>query len=312
MKRRTFLVLSTALAADRALGEEHRPWVIRLDGSGATADVTVNAALAPQRKALLERWIRQSASVLEVFYGRFPVRKVEMEIRLGSGRNIGGRAMPRNPPVLQVTVPSLANESELLNDDWVMVHEMTHLAFPHIPDRRHNWMVEGLAVYVESIARVMAGYRQAEQVWQEFATMMPRGLPGPNGRGYDEDGSWARTYWGGAIFCLVCDLRIREKTANRKGLRDALRGINARTDFSRKADFKDTLAQGDRATGTTTLVDAWMQMRDKPYQIDLDALWRDLGITFEANGARGAQGTKSVTLDDTAPKASIRRAITTA
>ena len=57
-----------------------------------------------------------------------------------------------------------------------MVHEMVHLAFPWM-DRNHRWMAEGLAVYVESIARLQAGHLRPEQVWGDFVAMMPRGLP---------------------------------------------------------------------------------------------------------------------------------------
>jgi hypothetical protein len=37
-----------------------------------------------------------------------------------------------------------------------MVHEMVHTALPDMPDR-YAWLSEGLAVYVEPVARVQAG-----------------------------------------------------------------------------------------------------------------------------------------------------------
>lgn len=36
-----------------------------------------------------------------------------------------------------------------------MTHEMVHLAFPSVPDQ-HHWIEEGLATYVEPIARARA------------------------------------------------------------------------------------------------------------------------------------------------------------
>ena len=47
-----------------------------------------------------------------------------------------------------------------LMDDWVLVHEMTHLALPDMGETQ-SWFSEGLAVYVEGIARVQAGNRYA-------------------------------------------------------------------------------------------------------------------------------------------------------
>ena len=58
---------------------------------------------------------------------------------------------------------------------------------------------------------------------------------------------------------------------------------------------------GDKATGTTVLRDLYNQMRDKPSPVDLDQLWKKLGIAMK-DGA--------VAFDDKAPEANIRRAIT--
>ena len=42
-------------------------------------------------------------------------------------------------------------------------------------------------------------------------------------------GGWAMTYWGGALFCLLADVEIREKTGNARAHDDALPAINAVT-----------------------------------------------------------------------------------
>src|SRR4051812_19219573 len=85
--------------------------------------------------------------------------------------------------------------------------------------------VSGAATYVEPVARARAGQLSAERVWAEFVRQMPNGLPGPKDRGLDYTSSWARTYWGGALFCLVADVEIRKRSDNRLGLQDALRAI---------------------------------------------------------------------------------------
>ena len=88
----------------------------------------------------------------------------------------GGQTFPGEVPLIRVNAGRSSSETELLRKDWVLVHEMIHLAFPWM-DGKHNWMAEGLAVYVESIARLQAGHLQPQQVWGDFAKMMPRGLP---------------------------------------------------------------------------------------------------------------------------------------
>ena len=56
---------------------------------------------------------------------------------------------------------------------------------------------------------------------------MPKGLPAAGDRGLDYTPTWGRTYWGGALFCLLADIDIRKRTSNRFGLQDALRAIVA-------------------------------------------------------------------------------------
>jgi predicted metalloprotease with PDZ domain len=100
------------------------------------------------------------------------------------------------------------------------------MSFPNLPDENH-WMEEGLATYVEPIARVEAGQLDAKTIWRDMMDGMPKGEPGAGDEGLDRTHTWGRTYWGGALFCLVADIEIRKETKNRKGLQDALRAIVA-------------------------------------------------------------------------------------
>jgi hypothetical protein len=61
------------------------------------------------------------------------------------------------------------------------------------------------------------------------------------------------------------------------------------------------IAVGDGATGTTVLADLYREMAGHPYRVDLDALFTKLGVRKAGD---------SVTFDDSAPQASIRRGIT--
>ena len=107
-----------------------------------------------------------------------------------------------------------------------MVHEMVHTALPDL-DERYAWLSEGLAVYVEPIARVQAGDLTAAEIWQAMMRDMPKGLPQAGDQGLDNTDTWGRKYWGGAMFCLLADIEIRKRTNNRLGLQDAMRGVLA-------------------------------------------------------------------------------------
>jgi len=135
-----------------------------------------------------------------------------------------------------------------------------------------------------------------------MAKSMPQGLPRDGDQGLDHTHSWGRTYWGGAIFWLMADVRIREETGNKKGLPDAMRGImNAGGTLDHEWPIERLLETGDKAVGCSVLEDLYSQMKAAPVQTDLNALWQRLGIQVD-HGV--------VKYNDRAPLAKIRKAIT--
>src|SRR5262249_26228304 len=159
------------------------------------------------------------------------------------------------------------------------------------------------STYVEPVARAQIGQMPVSEVWSQFVHDMSQGQPGPDDQGLDVTHTWGRTYWGGAMFCLLADVEIREHTHNAKGLQDALRAIvDHGGDITEDWDIERALAIGDTATGTRVLRNLYAQMKDKPSPVDLDQLWNKLGIK------RGEDG--GVIFNDKAVDAAIRRAIT--
>lgn len=251
------------------------------------------------RKVLLD-WVRRSAHVVALYYGRFPLPKAVIHIAPAEGNGVkGGRAFGEDGGFIRVFVGRESDHQALL-DDWVMVHEMIHLAFPRLL-RRHNWLTEGLAVYVESVARLQAGDLEAGFVWRGFAEGMKNGLPQAGDKGLDFTPTWGRTYWGGAIFCLLADIEIQKRSDGARTLRDALRAIlTAGGNFEVEWPIEKSLMVGDEATGTTVLLDLYQAWKAMPVDPDLPALWRVLGVQVAGKSAR---------FDDTASLAQIRKRI---
>jgi hypothetical protein len=157
-------------------------------------------------------------------------------------------------------------------------------------------------VYVEPVARVQNGLLRPERIWTDMVRDMPKGSPGSADEGLDRTHSWGRTYWGGAQFCLLADVMIREQTHNRKGLQDALRAIVAAGGtIDQEWPIRKAFAAGDAGTGTHVLEDLYGRMGNAPVPVDLDGLWKKLGIEKTGEGLR---------FDDHAPEAAIRLAIT--
>ena len=248
------------------------------------------------------RWVQSAAESVTAYYGRFPLPQVLIRITPFEGRGVrNGMTFGDRGGRITIRVGNETSVSELASD-WMLTHEMVHLAFPSVDDS-HHWIEEGLATYVEPIARIQAGHLKVEQMWVDLVRDMPQGLPQAGDRGLDHTHTWGRTYWGGALFCLLADVEIRRQTNNAKGLEHALRGIlDADGDIRREWSLEDALAAGDRAVGVSVLQPLYAKMKDKPVSVDLDNLWTQLGV--QSDGA-------NVRFDDSAKLAAIRRAITT-
>jgi hypothetical protein len=251
------------------------------------------------------QWVRNATLAVTTYYGRFPVPRDRVLVEFVSGeagvsRGTTWGGVGGFPGFTRIHVGERSTQEDL-DDDWMMTHELIHTAFPSVDDD-HHWIEEGIAVYVEPIARVQAGLLKPERIWSDMLHDMPKGDPESGDQGLDNTHTWGRTYWGGAQFCLKADVEIRRQTANRKGLQDALRAImNAGGTIDNDWPLTKAFETGDKATGTHVLMDLYNQMRDKPKPVDLDLLWKELGVERTAAGVR---------FDNNAPLAKIRQAIT--
>ena len=249
----------------------------------------------------LTDWVGRRARIVRDFYGRFPVKSVRLVIREGGDAGVhGGREYSADSPSINIAVGHATSRAQL-DDDWVLVHELIHLAFPEIGDE-HAWLAEGLAVYVEGVARTQAGNETVAQLWGGLIDDMPQGEPRAGDAGLDRTHTWGRTYWGGALFCLQADVMIRERTGNRKGLQDALREV-LRVAGGNTSEWPvaKVLAIADGATGTDVLTMLYREHSTHAQPVDLNAIWHKLGI---------ARHDGQLIFDDRAPLAAARIAIT--
>src|SRR6266852_4869448 len=268
---------------------------------GSKIDVTIEGGKLRLSQAELLHWVQSAAEAVATYYGRYPVPRAQIHIIPVDGNGVRhGQTFGYNGGLIKIRVGSETPASELA-DDWMLTHEMVHLGFPSVAEE-HHWIEEGIAVYVEPIARIQARQMDASRMWADLARDMPKGVPRPDDKGLDHTHTWASTYWGGALFCFLADVEIRRQTHNQKGLQDALRGIlNAGGDIRQDWNLEDALKAGDRATGTSALTELYAKMKDRPMDVDLAATWKQLGIASDG---------KTVHLDDGAPLAAIRRSIT--
>ncbi len=248
----------------------------------------------------VEIWVQRAGKAVATYYHGYPVRDAVLEVQFVAGHGASGQASGWNGRRINITLSRSITPAEL-TDDWTLTHEMLHLAFPSVPER-HHWIEEGIATYVEPIARARAGLLTPERIWGDMVEGMPQGLPERGDRGLDHTPTWGRTYWGGALFCLRADVEIRRRTQNRFGLEHALRAIvEAGGTIDVDWPLERVIAVGDRATGVPVLREIYDEMKAAPDPVDLPALWKQLGV--ERQG-------QTIRFHADAPLAAIREAIT--
>lgn len=273
----------------------------RVEIPGEAIDVAVEAGgpLA-DRLDLLRAWVDDAARAVRGYYGIASIRRLLLVLVPSKG---SGMAFGRTLGNGGATIVALVGTSSTLADltsGWELIHELFHVSFPKLA-RDHAWLEEGMATYVEPLVRARRGTIPAEEAFSRFVQRMPYGLAGPGDQGLDRTHTWGRTYWGGAIFCLLADVAIRERTGGRRSLDDALRAVLAKGgNVADRWEIERVIAAGDEATGTTVLRDLYAQQATAAVAVDLGQVWRRLGVVPKGDG---------VAFDDRAELAWIRRAL---
>jgi hypothetical protein len=283
-------------------GDFHSAVVSR---GGARIEIAIAPHEMPLSDAEITTWVERAVDAIAGYYGRFAVDRTLVVVQVGkAGSPSRGVTLGDGGPGVLVRTPGAPTPEAVraaVRDDWVMTHELLHVTLPTLA-RDQVWLSEGIPSYVEPFARARAGQVSVEKVWRDLLDGLPQGLPEAGDEGLDRTHTWGRTYWGGALFCLMADVTIREKTGGARSLDDALRAIVATgVDVETRWDVDRVLDVGDRATGTTVLHDAYRNFALAPGTVDLPALWARLGVRADGAG---------VAFDEGAPLASIRRAMT--
>jgi hypothetical protein len=250
----------------------------------------------------LAQWVTDAARGVADFYGRPPSpRTVVILAPLPRLRGIPfGKMLPANAPGVIVLLGEHTSQAEL-HSDWVLVHELFHVGTPSFLGEG-KWYDEGLATYFEPLIRARLGWRTETDVWREFVRDMPRGLDALTLRGLEHPDRYPDMYWGGALFCLLADARVRRESGGARGLEDGVRAVFEAGGVSSEVW---TLARAtelaDRALGTPVLAELQAKYRDRGAPFDLDAFFRELGVSRTRKG--------EVRWDASAERAALRKAM---
>src|SRR5262245_55009750 len=167
-----FAVLALAVLADPfAAVPQAGTRSLQIDTS--TLDVAITGQPSVSEDALLH-WIESCARAVRAYFGRYPVPHVRLTLRTGGPGGIrGGVTYGGRSPSITMAV---GRETGLrdLDRDWRLTHEMVHLAFPNLTTD-DSWAEEGLATYVEPLARTRLGTLSEDKVWWDLIEGLPKG-----------------------------------------------------------------------------------------------------------------------------------------
>lgn len=248
----------------------------------------------------LEHWVRLGGESIANYFGTFPPERALVLVVVEEGRAVSeGTALGNGGAGVIVHVGRSIAGSTLVGD-WILTHELVHLSMPGLASR-HRWLEEGLATYLEPVARARIGYVHQEDVWAEWLQNMHKGQPVVGEGGLDGTERWGRIYWGGAGFWLQAEVTIAEETDGKKGLRDCLRAVvDAGGTIAARWNVRRFLQACDSAFGGPVVEELYDSVALEAVELDLEHLFERLGVKMSNVG---------VQLDDDAPNALVRRSL---
>src|SRR5690349_11334928 len=159
-RMRTVLFLAAARLMLPPLNAQDALPAAQIKAGGAVIDVTFAPGKIDLPQSALLAWISTAAEAVSEYFGRFPLPHARIFIRPAEGRSGVFRGMTYGSEggFTRISVGQLTDLDEL-NNDWMMTHELIHMAFPDIAgeEREHHWIEEGMATYIEPIARCQIG-----------------------------------------------------------------------------------------------------------------------------------------------------------
>ncbi len=281
----------------------------RIELPGGVLRLAILGDVDTAGRGKLERWFGRVARAVLGAYGRLPLADVQVLMLPVDGRGnavVFGQSVRGQGNALHLLIDPNRPESEF-DDDWMAVHELSHLMHPYLGDRG-SWLAEGLATYYQNVLRARGGLLTAAQAWDRLSEGFQRGAAAPGGGTLEQTAdnmnrtrAYQRVYWAGAAFWLTVDHDLRRESAGQIGLDIALsRFRDCCLPAYRQWRPEDFVAKLDALAGTTLISARYREfaaMREFP---EWRKLYADLGIR-ETNGR--------MSFDGQARDAAVREAI---
>ena len=271
-------------------------------GGEGTLTVAILDEALPLPRAALAQWIGASAARIGAYFGGFPAKESLIVVQPVPGLRYLRRGMVAGGGGATMLLRiGAATEAGDLFGQWMLMHELVHFAAPFIDG--HAWLMEGMAVYVETRLRVAAGWFPRDRAWRGFLRNFRQGIPAMEQAGLARSRGIGPVYWGGTLIMLLADAEIIEKSGGEKSLADCFQAVLAAGgDTAERWPLARFIAVCDRATGFGTLRRLADTHVFKGAPVDLAPLLAKLGVQL-------GEYQSGVVYDDSAPLAWVRKKI---
>jgi hypothetical protein len=251
---------------------------------GSRMRIAVMPGFPEETARLIGPWLTRAGQAASLPGGRFPVPEAQVvvvptspspfPIFFGHTGRSGGASIVLFMPT--------DTDSERLAQDWIAVHEFSHLWHPFIR-RQDAWLSEGIATYWQEVLRARAGLISHEQVWQRLYEGAELGRDASASlteetRRMPYAHNYQIVYWAGAAIALMLDVELREKSAGRLSLDVILSRLREQPEWYARARSAHELLQAfDRLAGSP--VCAALASRHMHGELpQLRALFEQLGV----------------------------------
>lgn len=213
----------------------------RIELPGGVLRLSILDGASAEEKKKLHDWLARVSRAVLSAYGRLPLPDVQVLMipvgQLGLASRAVAAFAPRAVHFGQ-SIRGQGNALELLvdprrpaaefDDDWIAVHELSHLMHPYLGDRG-SWVAEGLATYYQNILRARSGLLTPTQAWDRLQEGFSRGAAN-KGDGTLERAAanmhrshtFQRIYWSGAAYWLTVDRDLRRASGRKLSMELAL------------------------------------------------------------------------------------------
>lgn len=281
-----------------------------LELEGGTLHVVVLDGPLDNGQAPLLAWLSRAGDAVTRLYGRFPREHTQVLVQpspVGTGVRFGWVVRGGGPSVNLIVGRWVDEQSLSLRDEWIAVHEMSHLAIPFV-SLGEPWLSEGLATWYQNVLRARAGAISEREAWAELLDGFERGRSSLTGKTLLEDSvamfettNFWRVYWAGTALVMLADVEIRRITDGERSLDGALHALShCCLGTERTIDALTLVDRIDELVGMPVFGPIAREGRADRRFPDTEPLLRALGV-LDAQGR--------LVLDDDAPLAHIRREI---